>query len=155
MEQAYSTGILAGTGYAYSVTDANNCASATGTFSVVQPPVITVSNVSQSTIACNGGTATVTITASGGTGGLSYTFNGVTNTTGIFTGSSGRHRISLQRNGCQQLRTGNRNIQCGSATGDHSEQRITKHDSLQRRNGHCNHHSSRRYRRHIHIHLMV
>ena len=56
------TGIPAGTGYAYSVTDANNCAPATGTFNVVQPPVITVSNVSQSTIACNGGTATVTIT---------------------------------------------------------------------------------------------
>ena len=87
-----TTGIFthaAGTGLAYSVTDANNCTAATGTFDVVQPAVISVSNVSQSVIACNGGTATVTITAAGGTGTLSYTFDGVTNTTGIFTHAAG------------------------------------------------------------------
>ena len=79
----------AGTNLAYSVTDVNNCAAATGTFTVVQPDVISVSNVSQTTIACNGGTATVTITAAGGTGALSYTFDGVTNATGIFTHAAG------------------------------------------------------------------
>jgi PKD repeat protein len=87
-----STGIFthaAGTGLAYSVTDANNCAAATGTFTVVQPTVVSVSNVSQSTITCNGGNATVTITAAGGTGALSYTFDGVTNSTGIFTHTVG------------------------------------------------------------------
>ncbi|MBK7375304.1 MAG: hypothetical protein IPJ02_07055 [Chitinophagaceae bacterium] len=80
------TGIPAGVNYAYSVTDANSCTPATGTFTVVEPAVISVSNVSQSTIACNGGTATVTITAAGGTTPLSYTFNGVTQASNVFTG---------------------------------------------------------------------
>ena len=87
-----ATGIFthaAGTSLPYSVTDANNCTAATGTFNVVEPAVISVSNVSQSTIPCNGGTATVTITAAGGTGALSYTFDGVTNATGIFTHAAG------------------------------------------------------------------
>ena len=53
----------------YSVTDANNCTAATGTFTVVEPAVIyrkqclTVA----SRYLCNGGTATVTIIAAGGT----------------------------------------------------------------------------------------
>ena len=87
-----TTGVFthaAGTGLAYSVTDDNNCAAATGTFDVVQPDVISVSDVSQSPISCNGGTATVTITAAGGTGTLHYTFDGITNTTGIFTHAAG------------------------------------------------------------------
>ncbi|AOW10256.1 hypothetical protein EM308_12485 [Flavobacterium gilvum] len=87
-----STGIFthkAGTSLAYSVTDANNCAAATGTFTIVEPNAIVVSNVSQSTIGCKGGDATVTITATGGTGALSYTFDGVTNSTGIFTHKAG------------------------------------------------------------------
>ena len=79
----------AGIGIPYTVTDANDCAPATGTFDVVQPAAVTVSNIAQSTIACNGGTATVTITAAGGTGLLSYTFDGVTNTSGIFTHAAG------------------------------------------------------------------
>ena len=65
------------TNLSYSVTDANSCTAATGTFTVVEPAAMTVSDVSQSTILCNGGTATVTITAAGGTAPLSYTFNGV------------------------------------------------------------------------------
>ena len=87
-----ATGIFthaAGTGLAYSVTDASACAAASGTFNVVQPAAISVSNVAQSTINCNGGSATVTITATGGTAPLSYTFDGVTNTTGIFTHAAG------------------------------------------------------------------
>ena len=71
------TGVSAGTNLSYSVTDVNSCTAATGTFTVVEPAAITVSDVSQSTIPCNGGTATVTITAAGGTAALSYTFNGV------------------------------------------------------------------------------
>ncbi len=87
-----TTGIFshaAGVNLAYSVTDANSCTPATGTFTVVQPSTISISNISQTTIACNGGTATVTITATGGTGALSYTFDGATNTTGIFTHAAG------------------------------------------------------------------
>ncbi|MBL0183362.1 MAG: SprB repeat-containing protein [Chitinophagaceae bacterium] len=83
------TGIPAGVNYAYSVTDVNGCTPATGTFTVVEPTAITVSDISQTAIACNGGTATVTITAAGGTGALSFTFNSVTNATGIFTGVTG------------------------------------------------------------------
>ncbi len=87
-----ATGIFthaAGTGLDYSVTDANNCTAATGSFDVVEPSVISVSSVTHSTIACHGETATVTIVASGGTGALSYTFDGVTNATGIFTHAAG------------------------------------------------------------------
>ncbi|MFZ4796121.1 MAG: PKD-like domain-containing protein [Bacteroidia bacterium] len=79
----------AGTNLAYSITDANNCTPATGTFTIVQPSVITVSNVSQNTIGCNGGNATVTITAAGGTGAYSYTFDGQTNGTGVFSHAAG------------------------------------------------------------------
>ena len=38
----------AGTNLSYSVTDANTCTAATGTFNVVEPAAITVSDVSQS-----------------------------------------------------------------------------------------------------------
>ncbi len=87
-----STGVFthaAGVAIPYIITDQNDCAPATGTFDVVQPAIISVSNVGQSTIACNGGTATVTITATGGTAPLSYTFDGATNNTGIFTHAAG------------------------------------------------------------------
>jgi gliding motility-associated-like protein len=79
-------GITAATGYAWSITDANSCAPATGTLDVTEPLAITGSASVTTAIACNGGTATVTLVAAGGTTPYSYTFNGVTNTTGIFTG---------------------------------------------------------------------
>ena len=80
------TGITAGTGYIWSVTDASGCAPATGTIDVTQPSVITGSAGITSPIKCNGGTGIVTLSGAGGTLPLSYTFNGVTNTTGIFSG---------------------------------------------------------------------
>ncbi len=83
------TGVSAGTGLAYIITDANKCGPVTGTINVTQPPAISLSSAGVTTpIACNGGTATVTIAATGGTGTISYTFNGQTNTTGVFTGVS-------------------------------------------------------------------
>ena len=87
-----STGIfthVAGVNLAYSVTDANSCTAATGTFTITEPEAISVTNVAQTTILCHGGNATVTITATGGTSPLSYTFDGVTNSTGIFTHAAG------------------------------------------------------------------
>ncbi len=78
----------AGSSLPYSVTDAVGCSVTEGTFDVVQPAIITAS-VSQSLIACQGGSATVTITAAGGTAPLSYTFDGQTNATGMFTHSAG------------------------------------------------------------------
>ncbi len=79
-------GIPAGTGYAWSITDANNCGPVTGTLNVTEPAIITGSASVSTAIACNGGTAAITLTGAGGTAPLSYTFNGVTNATGIFTG---------------------------------------------------------------------
>ncbi len=71
--------------YNWSVKDANNCSTVTGTMAVTQPDIITITSANVSTpISCNGGTGTVTIVASGGTGTLSYTFNGQTNNTGVF-----------------------------------------------------------------------
>ncbi len=79
------TGIPAGTGYVWSITDANNCGPATGILDIPEPESITGSASVTTAISCNGGTAEVTLTGSGGTGALSYTFNGVTNPTGIFS----------------------------------------------------------------------
>src|SRR5258705_262821 len=75
----------AGTNLAYSVTDVNSCNAATGTFTVVQPAVISVSNVSQSTIACKWGADTAKIPSTSQTVRLFYTVDEVTNATGIFT----------------------------------------------------------------------
>ena len=82
------TGIAAGAGYAWSITDANNCGPITGTLNVTEAAAVTGSASITSAILCNGGTATVTLTGAGGTSPLSYTFNNVTNGTGIFTGIS-------------------------------------------------------------------
>ena len=57
-----------------------------GTLNVSQPSAVTGSAAITTPIRCFGGTATVTLTGAGGTAPLSFTFNGVTNTTGVFTG---------------------------------------------------------------------
>ncbi|HZL76593.1 MAG TPA: gliding motility-associated C-terminal domain-containing protein, partial [Bacteroidales bacterium] len=79
-------GIPAGAAYAWSITDANACAPATGVLAVTEPAVITGSALVTTAILCNGGTGTVTLTGAGGTAPLSYTFNAVTNGTGVFVG---------------------------------------------------------------------
>jgi gliding motility-associated-like protein len=80
------SGISAGVGYAWSITDANTCTPVTGIIDVTEPAVISGSAAVTSAIACNGSTATITMTGSGGTTPLSYTFNGMTNATGVFSG---------------------------------------------------------------------
>jgi uncharacterized protein (TIGR02145 family) len=52
----------------------------------VNPTAVLTSAAVTVPIDCFGGTATVTLAATGGTAPISYTFNGVTNTTGVFTG---------------------------------------------------------------------
>ncbi len=79
------TGITEGTGYAWSISDVNSCTPATGTLDVTEPAVVTGSALITSPVLCNGGTGTVTMTGGGGTLPFTYTFNGVTNSTGIFT----------------------------------------------------------------------
>ncbi len=81
------TGVAAGTGLPYSITDANNCAAVTGTLDITEPDVISLTGAPVvDPILCNGDTTTVTFTATGGTAPYAYTFNGQTNDTGIFTG---------------------------------------------------------------------
>ncbi len=81
------TGVAAGTGLPYSITDANNCAAVTGTLDITEPDVISLTGAPVvDPILCNGDTTTVTFEATGGTAPYSYTFNGQTNDTGIFTG---------------------------------------------------------------------
>ncbi|MDP3913016.1 MAG: Ig-like domain-containing protein, partial [Bacteroidota bacterium] len=77
----------------YSVTVSDNCFTKSNSVTIGEPAIISVSNVAQSTIACKGENATVTITAAGGTGSLSYTFDGVTNSTGIFTHAAGNNLL--------------------------------------------------------------
>ena len=93
------TGLATGT-HSYTVTDFNGC---TSTVSVtITEPTVLVASATASTIACFGGTATVTITATGGTGAYSYTFDGVTNTTGVFTHAAGTNLAYsvTDANGC-------------------------------------------------------
>ncbi len=78
------TGITAGT-YNWSVTDANNCGPETGTITIGEPDPIAIGIPSFSPILCNGGTTTVTLTAAGGSGNYNFTFNGVTNSSGVFS----------------------------------------------------------------------
>ncbi|MGZ4075784.1 MAG: beta strand repeat-containing protein, partial [Bacteroidia bacterium] len=66
---------LCATNYTVTITDAAST-SITKTFNITQPPAITSSVVSQTNVACNGGTTgAATITASGGTGTLTYNWN--------------------------------------------------------------------------------
>ena len=80
------TGVNAGNNLNWSVTDANNCGPVIGTINVIQPTALTASISENTSISCFGETAEIKITATGGTGAISYTFNGITNSTGVFTG---------------------------------------------------------------------
>ncbi|SHG03396.1 SprB repeat-containing protein, partial [Mariniphaga anaerophila] len=75
--------IVAGTDYAWSVTDENSCEDS-GSIDVTQPTLLEAEANVTAEIKCFDGTATVTLSAQGGTGAYSYTFNGTTNSTGVF-----------------------------------------------------------------------
>src|SRR6202043_2613162 len=78
------TALAAGT-YDYSVTDANNCAAATGTVVIGQPAAITASAIHTDATCNNVANGTATITAAGGTSPYSYTLGTSVQTTGSFT----------------------------------------------------------------------
>lgn len=81
------TGIAAGTGYTWSVNDANNCGPVTGLLDVAGSAPLAATATVTSPILCAGSTATVTIVATNGTAPYIYTFNGVTQIgNGVFTG---------------------------------------------------------------------
>ena len=101
------SGISAHIGYAYSVKDANNCVKS-GTLDVSQPTNITGGASVTTPILCSGGVATVTVTASGGSGGYSYIFDGVTQSSGIFSGitaKTGYIWFVKDANGCEKTGT--------------------------------------------------
>ena len=86
------TGLAAGS-YTITIKDANNC-STTGSATITQPTTaVSITNVSKTNVACNGGTTgSINISAVGGTGVLSYSVDGNTfqasnNVTGLVAGS--------------------------------------------------------------------
>ena len=97
------TGVAAGDNIPWSVTDANGCGPATRTLTITQPNALTASVSETTSISCNGGTAEIRITAAGGTGNKTYTFDGVQNTTGIFSNiSADTYSWEVEDdNGCQ------------------------------------------------------
>jgi len=97
------TGIPAGAGLAWSVTDANGCGPVTGTIDITEPPIPMASASVTIPIPCVGGTATVTVIASNGMEPYTFTFNGVTQVgNGVFTGIlAGTYNWSVtDANGC-------------------------------------------------------
>ena len=73
-----ATGIfthVAGVNLAYSVTDANSCTPATGTFTVVQPTAVAATISGTDTI-CNGGSTNFIVTITGGTGPYTVVYAG-------------------------------------------------------------------------------
>ncbi|MBS1634991.1 MAG: gliding motility-associated C-terminal domain-containing protein [Bacteroidetes bacterium] len=63
--------------YSVDIHDANNCTVATQTFVIAQPAVpLSVSSISNPSVTCAGGIATVSLTATGGTAGYIYTWQG-------------------------------------------------------------------------------
>ena len=70
------TGLSAGT-WTCTVTDANGC-TASQSFTVTQPTILSANTVVDANAACNGGTGNVTISITGGVSPFEYTINGTT-----------------------------------------------------------------------------
>ena len=84
--------------YAWSVSDANGCATVTGIFDVTEPTALTAVASTTGDILCYGGTTDVTLIASGGTAPYIYTLDGGSNFTDI---TFGTHSWSVtDDNGC-------------------------------------------------------
>lgn len=84
------TGLLPGA-YTVTVTDANNCSLST-TFSIIQPPPITLLSINATNVSCNNAqNATITIACTGGTGVLNYNLQptNTNNNTGLFINLGG------------------------------------------------------------------
>ncbi|WP_394698151.1 HYR domain-containing protein [uncultured Draconibacterium sp.] len=90
--------------YNWSVTDARNCGPVTGTINITQPTAVSASIAITNEIDCNGQTGEVTITASGGATPYEYTFNGVTQSSNVFTGILAGNNLTWSvrdANGCE------------------------------------------------------
>ncbi|MCC7301156.1 MAG: gliding motility-associated C-terminal domain-containing protein [Bacteroidia bacterium] len=100
-----ATGLCAGT-YTVLVTDASGCTT-TGTYTITQPTVVTLSQ-SQTNPVCNGQcTGTATVTASGGTPGYSYTWSPSGGNAATATGlCAGNYTVTVtDANGCTRTAT--------------------------------------------------
>nr|WP_319511266.1 HYR domain-containing protein [uncultured Draconibacterium sp.] len=95
--------VTAGT-YNWSVTDARNCAPVTGTIVIAEPTKVTATIAITNEIDCNGQTGEVTITANGGIPPYEYIFNGVTQSSNVFTGILAGNNLAWSvrdANGCE------------------------------------------------------
>lgn len=92
-QNSYS--VTAGT-YNISVKDVNGCIGNSGNVVITQPTPITASATATS-IACNGGNATLTVTANGGVGTYEYKINnGNFQTNNSFTVPAGSYNVSVR-----------------------------------------------------------
>ena len=102
------TGVPAGTGYTFTIRDANNCTLTTAPINVVEPTAVTAtgvvtSNFNGQDISCVGATdGVITVTANGGTGTYTYRLdqlplNTSGNTSGIYTGlGAGTYTVTVR-----------------------------------------------------------
>lgn len=103
-----SVSALSAQGYTVTATDANSC-TATQSFSITQPAsALTASPVSQTNIACNGGTTgAATVSGSGGTPGYTYQWSPGGATTASVTGlGAGTYTATItDANSCTATQT--------------------------------------------------
>ena len=92
---ATATGLTAGT-YTVTVTDEYNC-TATQSFTITEPAVITVTPFAQTNVGCNGAaTGAASVNASGGTGALSYSWSPSGGTAATATGlTAGTYTVTV------------------------------------------------------------
>lgn len=90
------TGLSAGN-YIVTVTDANGCTAVSTTFTIINPPALTIVSETFTNISCNGNAnGTITVVASGGSTPLMYSISAVPQPNGIFTGlSEGNYTVTV------------------------------------------------------------
>jgi hypothetical protein len=103
------SGLTPGT-WTVTVTDAHNCV-VTNTFSITQPTLLTVTNLSQTNILCNGGNnGAASVTVAGGTGTYNYNWtpgNPLGDGTNAISGlTAGTYTVTVtDQNGCTATQT--------------------------------------------------
>ncbi|WP_182651935.1 MBG domain-containing protein, partial [Flavobacterium sp. SOK18b] len=102
---ATATGLTAGT-YTVTVTDANAC-TASRTFVITQPTIISTATAAQTNVSCNGGSnGSASVTPSGGAGGYTYSWAPSGGTAATATGlTAGTYTVTVtDANSCTASR---------------------------------------------------